>query len=165
MRPFDMPGKILNFAWRYLSGIPKSMLMQIVAIFILAIVLSGDTALGQSTEWHESDHWRLYNVAPAKFNVVSLRSLARHKGRELAEDSMRAFMAHPTRLAAAKGRGWKAAFVATCELDEAKRKIDLSPDGTMFFDEYDKAAYQMAPEVQKAWAAYLAACSRSLRSH
>ena len=118
-------------------------------LVMVVLMLCAAMARAQSDEWHESDNWRLYD--------------GRHKYRSLNEDSMRAFMAHPTRIPAGKQPRWKGVYQASCELDEVTRKVDLSADGTFFFDEFTRAYYLMAPEIQKAWAAYLAACSRSLR--
>ncbi|HEV2354906.1 MAG TPA: hypothetical protein VGR89_11715 [Puia sp.] len=124
--------------------------------------MTGDL-LAQSDEWHESENWRLYGIGVSRFREISLRSLGQYQSRPLNEDSMRAFMAHPTRIAASRVPRWTQAYVATCVLDEVKRKIDLSIDGSFFFDESVRAYYQVAPEIRQSWSAYLAACFAGLR--
>lgn len=125
------------------------LILGIVSLFFCTIVL------GQVTQFNNAKNWKLYNVADENVFQYRLDTLKNFSYQQLSDDTLRYFMSELSELPANEPQIWMGAYVATFEIGDAKRKLEISHYGGILYDESSKRHYQIAESRIQEWLSYI----------
>jgi len=123
--------------------------------FIIVAIWLSQTAQGQDTTFRSAENWRLYDIPAGNAFKYSIETLRNFQYYILDSDSMRRYMAFLSVLSPESLPRWMGAYVATCELDGAIRKIEISVYGGFFYDETTKRHFQLPEKLIDPWQTYV----------
>ena len=104
--------------------------------------------------WNKTSDWKLYQIQGHGVFNYSIDTLKSFKSLPLDADSIKSYLNTAQIMKHDGSVAWMGGYVATCKLDGATRKIEISNYGGFFYDESTKAFYQVQKEKAGAWWAY-----------
>lgn len=117
--------------------------------------------LPSQIRWENAKDWKIYKM-PSHIGLrVSLDSLSIYKNQLLDIDRMRTFLKTLQKIKNINPV-WTGLYVASCELDNTKRKILFSRYGGFLFDESSKSYYQIPENLRQNWLNFLNESSKSI---
>lgn len=111
--------------------------------------------------WEDAKDWKIYKMPSYIGLRVSLDSLPAFKYNSLDIDQMRIFLKNLQEIKNINPV-WTGLYVASCELNNTKRKILFSRYGGFFFDERSKSYYQIPENLRQNWINFLNESSKSI---
>jgi hypothetical protein len=128
--------------------------------FLFFVILLFNNSQDQ-IRWENAKNWRLYKMPSYIGLRISLDSLPAFKSIPLDVERMKIFLKD---LQEIKNTNpvWTGLYVATCDLDNKKRKLLFSRYGGFFFDENSKSYYQIDENLRQEWINFLNASSKSI---
>lgn len=128
--------------------------------FVLFAILLFSNSQDQ-IRWENAKNWRLYKMPSYTGLRISLDSLPSYKNISLDVERMRMFLNHVQRIKNINPV-WTGLYVASCDLDNKKRKLLFSRYGGFFFDENSKSYYQIDENLRQEWINFLNESSKSI---
>lgn len=132
--------------------------MKSVLLFITILMLNSSS---HQIRWENAKDWKLYKM-PSHIGLrISIDSLSGYKNILLGSNRMQTFLKS---LQEVKNINpvWTGLYVASCELDNKRRKILFSRYGGFFFDESSKSYYQIAENLRQDWINFLNESSKAI---
>ena len=117
--------------------------------------------LPHQISWKNAKDWRIYKMPSYIGLRVSLDSLPAYKYKSLDIDRMSIFLKNLQEIKNINPV-WTGLYVASCELDNKKRKLLFSRYGGFFFDESSKSYYQIPENLRQEWIDFLNESSKSI---
>jgi hypothetical protein len=130
-------------------------------LIVSGILLSATVASCQ-LHWDKANDWTLYRYQGHRLFKIPLDSLNRYGSIVLNQDSMAVFLASVQTLRPKGPVAWMGGYIATCKLNGAVRKVELSNYGGFFYDEKTKAYYQIPAVKSEDWLSYIQECYLNL---
>ncbi len=121
-------------------------------LLVLLILIGIEVCYGQEVIWKNSKNWKLYNIINKAGFTYSLDTLVSFQSTDLSNQTMQYFMNDISEWPKEKYSLWMGLFIATCELEDGKRrKIIISNYGGFFYDQITKRYYELPPKLQDQW--------------
>jgi hypothetical protein len=132
----------------------KNNLVIMKSILIASFLLSAFFASCQ-VHWDQSSNWTLYQCEGYRVFSIPVDSLKFYGSSPVNQDSMAHFVKSATVLNTKAPLAWMGGYVATCKLNGALRKVEISSYGGYFFDEKSSAYYQLPISEIDAWLSFI----------
>ena len=124
-------------------------------IAISACLLLSSIISSCQVRWAKTTEWTLYAFEGNDQFKVPIDSLYNLDTLTLNQDSMASYLNSAEIKHPSAPLVWMGGYIATCRLNDAVRKVEISNYGGFFFDEKTKTYYHIAPDKTESWNSYL----------
>jgi hypothetical protein len=124
------------------------------SILIISLLLSAFFASCQ-IQWGQSSNWTLYKCEGYRVFAIPIDSLKSYDSSPFNQDSIAYFVKSAKVFNTKASLAWMGGYVATCKLDGALRKVEISNYGGYFYDEKTSAYYKLPIEKIDAWLSFI----------
>jgi hypothetical protein len=121
----------------------------------LSFLLISTTVASCQMHWEKATNWTLYRYQGHRLFKIPLDSLKFYNSLPLNQDSIGIFVNSLGILHPEAPIEWMGGYIATCQINGALRKVELSNYGGFIFDEKSKTYYQLPPDKTERWISYL----------
>jgi hypothetical protein len=124
-------------------------------ILLLFLIFYSSFTHSQSIDWKNSKNWKLYNLYRNDAFKYPIDSLTNYKYVNLDDEVILTLLEgvklFPDNL---KNVYWMGLYVATYEIGDVTRKVEISMYGGFFYDDFTKKYFQIETDKKQRWLNY-----------